>query len=108
MRKLDLSDYTVKRKTPDKANPFNEIEIELPYRVKDSILNLMFVPQLQLSGAELVKQNALALKIEACKEGEILLEEAEYERVKKALSTFKGFTRDDVELVTRIMEAPEP
>jgi len=105
MRKLNLRDYTVKMKVPDKANPGKELDIELPYHVKDSILNLMFIPQLQLSGAELVKQNVLAIKLETCKDGEILLEDEEYDRIKKAFNTFRGFGRPDVELVRRINEA---
>lgn len=105
MRKLNLEDYTVKLKMPDRMNAGKEIEAELPYHVKDSILNLMFIRELQLSGAELVKQNVLAIKIETCKDDEILLEDEEYARIKRAFDTFKGFNRNDVELVTRINEA---
>ena len=105
MRKLNLKDYTVKMKVPDNMNPGQEIEVELPYHFKDSVLNLMFIRELQLSGAELVKQNVLAIKIETCKDDEILLEEEEYQRIKKAVDVFKGFNRNDVELVTRINEA---
>ena len=107
MRKLNLGNYTVKMKVPDRMNPGQEIETEFPYRFKDSVLNLMFIPQLQLSGAELVKQNVLAMKLETCKDDEILLEEDEYQRIKRAIDTFKGFGRNDVELVTRISEAAE-
>lgn len=102
MRKLNLRDYTVKVNVPDNMNPGQEIEAELPYRFKDSVLNLMFTRELQLSGAELVKQNVLAMKLEQCKDGEILLEEDEYQRIKRAVDVFKGFNRNDVELVTRI------
>ena len=105
MRKLNLTDYTVKVKYPDKANPGKEIEAELPYRFKDSMLNLMFTRELQLDGAELVKQNVLAIKLEQCKDDEILLEEDEWGRIKQAISAFKGFTRQDMELVMRINEA---
>jgi len=105
MRKLNLENYTVKMKAPDRMNPGQEIDIEFPFRVKDSILNLMFIRELQLSGAELVKQNVLAIKLESCKDAEILLEDEEYARIKKAFDTFKGFGRNDVELVTRINEA---
>ena len=105
MRKLNLKNYMVKIKAPDQMNPGKVIEGERPYQVKDSILNLLFVPALQLSGAELVKQNVLAMKLENCKEDEILLEDAEYSRIKRAIDTFKGFGRNDVELVTRINEA---
>jgi len=105
MRKINLKDYTVKIKVPDNMNPGQEIEAEYPYHFKDSVLNLMFIRELQLGGAELVKQNVLAMKLEQCKDDEILLEEDEYQRIKKAVDTFKGFNRNDVELVTRINEA---
>ena len=105
MRKLNLKDYTVKMRVPDKMKSGQEIEAEFPYHFKDSVLNLMFIRELQLSGAELVKQNVLAMKLETCKEDEILLEEDEYQRIKRAVDVFKGFNRNDVELVTRINEA---
>jgi len=105
MRKLNLKDYTIKVKAPDQMNPGQVIEGEFPYHVKDSILNLLFIRELQLSGAELVKQNVLAVKLEQCKDDEILLEDEEYNRIKRAIDTFKGFGRNDVELVTRINEA---
>ncbi len=102
MRKLNLKDYTVKVKVPDQRNSLEQIEAEFPYRFKDSILNLLFIRDLQLSGAELVKQNVLAMKLETSKVDEILLEEDEYQRIKRAVDTYKGFGRNDVELVTRI------
>ena len=105
MRKLNLKNYIVKVKVPDKINPGKVIEAEIPYHFKDSVLNLMFIRDLQLSGAELVKQNVLAMKLETCKDDEIILEEEEYNRIKKAIDTYRGFTRDDIELVTRINEA---
>ena len=105
MRKLNLKDYTVKVKSPDQMNPGQVIEADFPYKFKDSVLNLLFTRELQLSGAELVKQNVLAMKLEQCKAGEILLEDEEYSRIKRAIDVFKGFNRNDVELVTRINEA---
>ncbi len=102
MRKLNLKNYTVKMKVPDQMNPGQMMDAEFPYGVKDSILNLLFIPGLQLNGAELVKQNVLAMKLEQCKDDEILLEDEEYNRIKKAIDTFKGFGRNDVELITRI------
>jgi len=83
----------------------NPVDVTAPYHVKDSILNLMFNRDLLLSGAELVKQNVLAMKLETCKDSEILLEDEEYQRIKKAIDTFRGFSRNDVELVRRVNEA---
>ena len=107
MRKLNLKDYTVKVKAPDQMNPGKVIEGEYPYHMKDSLLNLLFHQGLQLSGAELVRQNMLAVKLETCKEDTIELEDEEFGRIKKAVDVFKGFGRNDVELVTRINEAEE-
>lgn len=93
-------------KVSNQGDPTEEIEeIEYPYHVKDSIINLLFNPDLLLSNAEVVKQDILAIKIEQC-DGEILLEDEEYDRIKKAFDTFKGYGRDSVELVRRINEAP--
>ncbi|MBU2249595.1 MAG: hypothetical protein KKD77_22805, partial [Gammaproteobacteria bacterium] len=62
MRKLDLRDYQYTAKV---QNPMKGIEeITLPYLVKDSILNILFLPGLGLQGAALVRQNMLAIKIE--------------------------------------------
>ena len=106
MRKLNLKDYTVKDKVPDRLNLGQEIDIEVLYRVKDSVINLLFTRELGLNGAELVRANMLAQKIEAC-ENEALLEEAEWQRLTMAVETFKGFGKHDVELVTRINGAEE-
>ena len=64
MRKLNMANYIVKLKATDRMNPGKTIEGEYPYQVKDSILNLLFIQDLQLTGAELVKQNVLAMKLE--------------------------------------------
>ena len=105
MRKLNMANYMVKLRVPDQINPGQTIEGEYPYHTKDSILNLLFIPDLQLTGAELVKQNVLAMKLESCKDDEILLEDEEWARIKKSIDTFKGFTRNEVELVERINNA---
>ena len=106
MRKLDLRNYQYTQRV---GNPINgRVEdVTLPYLVKDSILNIMFLPVLQLKGAELVKQNVLAMKIEQAKD-EILLEESEYERIKRAVEAYPAQSRADVQLVDRILnQTPE-
>jgi len=107
MRKLNLENYTVKVRQPDPMKLGEMIDAEMPYNFKDSILNLLFYKDLELDGFELVRQNILATKIETCKASEVLLEEDEYQRVKRAVAVFKGFNRHDVELVTRVNEAAE-
>ena len=105
MRKLDLRNYQTKGKVI--GGDGEVIEVEGEYQVKDSILNVMFLPSLGLQGAEAVKQQVLAHKIERA-EDEILLEEAEFERIKKAIEGYSIRSRHDVELVDRILnKTPE-
>lgn len=104
MRKLNLVNYTVTQQVINTSDPAAEPQvIAQSYNVKDSVVALMFIPELKLSGVELLKQNILAMKIETCENDAILLEETEWERLVKSVNTFKGFTRNDVELVNRIL-----
>lgn len=105
MRKLNLKDYTVKVKVPDRMNPGQEIEAEFPYNMKDSLVNVLFVRELGLNGVELVKANMLAQKILSCEGEDVLIEEAEWQRLQNAVNVFRGFGKTDVEFVTRINEA---
>lgn len=101
MRSLDLRDY---QHTEKIQNPVTKEvkELTLPYMVKDSLLNIMFLPSLNLRGAELVRQNVLAMKVEAAGD-EILLEEEEFERIKTAVESYGAKSRADVGLVDRIL-----
>lgn len=105
MRKLDLRDYQYTAKV---QNPMKGIEeITLPYLVKDSILNILFLPGLGLQGAALVRQNMLAIKIEQAAD-EVMLEEDEFQKVKTAAESYKAQGRADVELIDRILnQTPE-
>ena len=106
MKRIPLTNYKVLTRVPnDDPNGSPLIDSIGEYAMKDSLLNLLFVPSLQLTGAELVKQNMLAMKIEACKEDYFLLEDSEWERLCTAANTHKGFGRNDVEFVRRILEA---
>jgi hypothetical protein len=104
MRKLDVSDYPceVLRATPE--NPEGVLITE-PYEVKKSIVGVMF-SQERLDAHELLERDDLAKKV-LSSNGFILLEEAEYIRIKAAFEAFRGFRRIDVDLVRRVMNAPE-
>ena len=107
MRKISLTDYTFETKVPDMMKPGSSIDAEFPYHVRDQMASLLFVRDLGLNGAELVKANMLAQKIIANEGDELLLEEAEWQRLKVAVDAFKGFGQSDVEFVNRILEAEE-
>jgi predicted ABC-type ATPase len=91
LRKIDLTPYQVD---------------ERPYDVKTSVVNLLFNPELKLSGRDVITQDELAKKIESSDDS-VLLEEVDYQKVKKAIDVFSGFSRADVGFVTRILSAPE-
>ena len=99
MRKIDLSDYTVNTLTEQGEKPF-------PYSVKQSIEIALYHPDLKLNFRDLLENDRVAQKIKQAN-GSILLEENEYIRVKHAFETIQGFRREDVELVKRVIEAPE-
>lgn len=105
MRKLNLKDYTVNMKVPDRKNPGQEIEAEFPFNMKDSVINVLFIPQLRLNSVGLVKANVLSQKILACEGDEILLEDAEWQQLSAAIQAAQGFGKMEVEFVIRINEA---
>jgi len=101
MRKLDLRDYQVTHKTVNPITGKAE-EITYPFQVKDSLLNVLFLPSLKLMGAALVRQNILAMKIERAGD-DVMLEEEEYQRLKTAVENYPARSRADVTLVDRVL-----
>lgn len=107
MRKLELSPYPVQMETPEGGVS------TVSYSVRDSLVNLLFSPDLRLSGVLLLKQDTLARKILDSPDPFILLEEEEYGRVRTAVESFPGpsarigFQRNDVELIRRVLDCPE-
>ena len=95
MRKIDLTPYLVE--VEDKGT-------QKPFDVKMSIFASLYHPDLKLSAMELLSNDKIGIKVKAS-EGSILLEEAEYEKVKRAFETLRGFDMNDVELVKRVLNA---
>jgi predicted glycosyltransferase involved in capsule biosynthesis len=96
MRKFDVTEYEVTMADGQ----------TLPYRVKDSAITILFNPERKLTALELLKTNKLAEQIMDAK-GSILLEEAEYAQLKGACETVRGYGKEDIELVRRVLEAQE-
>lgn len=92
--KIDLTDYTITM--PDGQ--------EVPYHVKDSLCMLLMNPQLKLNGTELLKRNVLGEKIVAAGD-EILLSDEEMGLLRQGADAAKGLSKNDVQLVKRILEA---
>ena len=100
MRKLDLKKYTISVKDE------KGVTQSIPYDFKESLIQLMFHPNLQLSGKALLETNIVAEKLIKT-DKEVLLEEDEYNKIKSAVDNFKGFSRNEVELVERINNCPQ-
>ena len=91
MKELDLTEYEVEG---------------LKIKPKIALGNVLYRPELKLSARDLLTQAALVEKIETAGDT-VLLEDAEYARVKKAFETITGYGRADIPLVRRVMEAPD-
>lgn len=114
MRQVDITDYTVSLPNPkageEKKKEDGTIEIEpamvdVPYRFKESMIEILMARDNQLNGMELLERDKLAHKIYDCSDGTILLEEEEWNKFYSALETVKGLGRMDVEFCHRILEA---
>ncbi len=100
MRKVNLKPYDVPLTGQDGKQK------SVPYSVVNSLASLLFSPAVQITGRDILRQGALAKQIEDAEdEGEVLLEEEEYNRLKQAVEAFKGYGRSEVELVRRVLEA---
>lgn len=101
MRQIDLSNYLVRVR--DEKGEWTK----LPYEVKDSMTEMLFARDLQLSGPELLTRDDLVRKINGCTDSKVLLEEEEWNKCVRAAETIKGLGRTDVELIRRILKAPK-
>ncbi|GAH41804.1 unnamed protein product [marine sediment metagenome] len=103
MRKIDVSGYLVKLKTP--AGEMHDIQ----YDVKEMLVGILLHSSLQLTGIELHARMPIADKIKKhdLSKGELLLEEDEYSKLLSAVKTIQGFGMNDAEMVRRIIEAEE-
>lgn len=100
MRRIDLSPFTVVRFGP-KGNE------EVPYELRDSLVSVLFAEEQHLSAVNALKNDKIANKILDCPEDSLLLEEVEYDALRSGLDATKGFSRQDVELIRRIIDAPQ-
>lgn len=101
MRKLNIANYQIEIFGDD------DKLINSPYEFKHSLINVLFHPSLQLGAMELLDRDKLAQKILNCNGDSLLLEDAEYGKIRSALEEIRGFARADVEFVKRIMEAEQ-
>ena len=104
MRRLDLAEFEVS------SAPYGTISGDgagelLTYNVRQSLTELLF--SFKYRGPELLEADALARKIRDWTGGDLLLEEEEYARLRRIVEELDVFGPQDVELVRRVLEAPE-
>lgn len=78
--------------------------VDIPYIMKDSMVELLFSRDLNISGPELLERDDLARKIMAA-DGHVLLEEAEWGKLNDACANLSHFGKPDIEMVRRVMKA---
>jgi len=114
MRQIDITDYTISLPNPKAGEEKKEDDgtirvepemVDVPYRFKQSMIEILFARDNQLNGMEILERDKLANKIYDCSDGSIMLEEAEWSKFYNALEVVKGLGRPDVEFVHRILEA---
>jgi hypothetical protein len=111
MRKISLIPYRVMegpmQRIPQPDGSIKEEKLpDVMYDMKQSIANLLFNPDLHLDFRMAIEHDRIARKVEAAGD-EVVLEEAEYAKIKTAVDLFKGYDRKDLEFIHRVRDAPE-
>lgn len=74
------------------------------YDVRTSLVTILFIPGQNVNIREAIERDKIAQKIENST-SPILLEDAEWERLKKAVEFLKDVTRHDIECMKRVLDA---
>lgn len=101
MRSINLASYAITLPTPEGPKPDT-------FNVRASLVESCFSPSGRgVAGSELLQRNKLAMKIEAWPNDQLLLDEAEYQRLVAAIESGEmNVGRWGVEFVRRVLEAP--
>ena len=97
MKALNIADYNV-------SLPVDGVEKDVPYAVRPSLINLLF-SQKDLGAVEVLDRDDLGRKIRDWDGDTLLLEDSEYAMLAVAVKTFKGYQKNDTELVRRVLKA---
>lgn len=101
MKKVDITDYEV---DGTKSNGEKE---KYSVKVKMMFGHLLLHPNLKLNGRSLLEASKLVDKIDGTDKPYLLLEDAEHTRLVTAIDAVTGLGKNEVELVKRILEAPD-
>ena len=100
MRKIHVEPY------PIVMGALDGQEITEDFKVRESLEICLFHPSLNLDGRELMKRRKILHKIEEA-DGTLLLEDDEWEKLKQAFETITGFSKNELPLVERVLEAEQ-
>ena len=100
MRKINVEPY------PIVMGALDGQEITEDFKVRESLEICLFHPSLNLDGRELMKRRKILHKIEEA-DGTLLLEDDEWEKLKQAFETITGFSKNELPLVERVLEAEQ-
>jgi len=102
MRRINLENYTEVVRDEESGK-----DVELPYPVRDSMVDVLLSKELGLSSREALAREDLARKIRDSSDGTILIEESEWEKLQTAVDTITGWCRTDLEFLHRVIDAPK-
>ena len=100
MKKVNLDSYKVAIKDQQGLPMF------LDYEVRNTIINILTHPQFGLNGPDIMEVAPLVKKIDKAGEVVILTNE-EYQEIVATLKRFKGFIKNDIQMLERIYSCPD-
>jgi len=80
---------------------------EIDYNVRNSLVAVLFHEHLELNSLATRRNDKIATKIEDCVGDYLTLIEEDYGVLLNAVTTFIGFDRNAVKLISRVEEAEE-
>ena len=100
MKKLNLGNYSVTIKDQEGLDRI------MPYNFKNTIINVLTHQQFGLNGPDMMEVAPLVKKLNNATTFVILSEE-EYRQITSALKRFKGFIKNDIQMLERIYNCPD-
>jgi len=112
MRKIDLTPFTIEVVVSDRdsagGTQFRTIVQQYPFI--SNVVEITLSAKNQVTARQLLERNMVCQKlIEAERAGqtELLLLDTEYESLKTSVENFVGLGKQDLEMVKRILNAPQ-
>lgn len=105
MREINLAQYEVQARAVPQDGKGTTLDKTFKYDVRGSLIEILFAPELGLKALEVLARDDLARKIRDWPDETLLLEDAEYEKVKSAIENVTGLGRDEIELIRRVLNA---